>query len=180
MPTYIAILRGINVAGKAKIKMSELKLLFEDVRCEKVKTYIQSGNVIFDHSEASTHVLETTLSERIVTTFGHQVPVIILTPEKLQRVVSNNPFRTNPAIDDAYLYVTFLSRKPAPFDADVLLSNKKEWEEIAWTDEAVYFYSPNGYGTTKLDNNFLEKKLKVAATTRNWRTTLELLRLANE
>jgi uncharacterized protein (DUF1697 family) len=95
-------------------------------------------------------------------------------------VVDNNPFVINPDKDPAFLHVTFLSAKPAKYDSSVIETKKQEGEEISFTDEAVYLYCPNGYGRTKLNNNFLESKLKVTATTRNWKTANELLKMAQE
>lgn len=178
MNIYISLLRGINVAGKAQIKMTALRAMYEALGFDNVTTYIQSGNVIFGSTETNTSILGKQISAKIEADFGHRVPVTVLTPGELAHIAKQNPFPADPSVNLASVYVTFLAQKPAPFDPSVILDKKKEQEQIVFTDQAVYFYSPTGYGTTKLDNNFLEKKLKVTATTRNWKTTLELIRLA--
>lgn len=178
MKTYISILRGINVSGQKLIKMDALKKAYENMGFRNVITYVQSGNVIFSASENESEKLEQMIYSRIVKDFGFEVPVIVLTAEKLKEVVDNNPFGCDPDKDPAFLHVTFLSSKPGKYNSSAIEEKKQGGEEISFTDEVIYIYCPNGYGRTKLNNNFLESKLKVTATTRNWKTTNELLKMA--
>ena len=97
----------------------------------------------------------------------------------LKRLLTANPLKSDQSKEEKSLHVTFLGSKPESFDEGEIYSKKKGDEEIVITDEAVYLYCPHGYGTSKLNNNFIESKLKVQATTRNWKTTNELLKLAN-
>ncbi len=176
--TYISILRGINVSGQKLIKMEALKKMYENLAFENVQTYIQSGNVIFLTKSKNTSELESIISSSIKIEFGFDVPVIVVSLDTLEKIKTNNPFIKDTDKDVAFLYVTFLAEVLTEFDEESIIEKKHSDEEIAFTTNAVYLYCPNGYGKTKLNNNFLEKKLKVQATTRNWKTVNELLKLA--
>ena len=175
---YICLLRGINVSGKNSIKMDALIQTFENLGAQNVSTYIQSGNVVFEHSETKSRMLAQKISDQIYSDFGFEIPVLVLTTKKLQQVIDNNPFPKENTKEISALYVTFLSDKPESKNEMAILNHKTEAEEIVFTEVAVYLYCPKGYGRTKLNNNFLENKLKVQATTRNWKTTLKLLEMA--
>ena len=178
MTTYISILRGINVSGQKLIKMDALKEMYENLKFENIKTYVQSGNVIFSSRETDSKKLENKISKQIENDFGFQVPAIVLTAQTLQYVVKHNPFAKDTKKDISFLHVTFLADQAKEFDKKSIEDKRHEGEEIQLSKNAIYLYCPNGYGKTKLTNNFLERILKVKATTRNWKTTNELLRLA--
>lgn len=180
MTTYISILRGINVSGHKIIKMDALKKMYEQLGFQHVRTYVQSGNVIFQHNESRLSDLEQTISKQIQINFGFDVPVIILTINMLKKVIEGNPFVKDPMKEPSFLHITFLSAKPAGINMEKIESKKLIEEEISFSDNAVYLYCPSGYGNTRLTNNFLESALKVGATTRNWRSTNELLKKAQE
>lgn len=180
MTTYISIVRGINVTGKNLIKMDLLQKSYERLGYQNIRTYVQSGNVIFRAEPFPPKELERTLSALIEKDFGYKVPVIVLTIDQLRRVIERNPFTPDPSKDPAYLHVTFLSSTPDLADFEAIESKKQDGEEIHISQDAVYLYCPKGYGKTKLNNSFLEAKLQVPATTRNWKTTNELLKLALE
>ena len=180
MTTYISMLRGINVSGHNLIKMDALRKLYENLGFKNVTTYVQSGNVVFTGNDIDVYELGQRISQQIEKDFRYEVPVIVLTLSKLKQIIDNNPFLKDLSKDIAYLHVTFLSSQPDHYDHKIIESKKQNEEEISFSDNAVYLYCPNGYGRTKLDNNFLEAKLKVGATTRNWKTTTELLRIAQE
>lgn len=178
MPTYISILRGINVSGKNLIKMDALKKMFENLQFKNIQTYIQSGNIIFSTQSNSVKSLETKIASQIKKDFGFDVLVIVLTAEKLRGIIQQNPFTKDKQKDISYLYVTFLTDSPNEFDIKGILEKRSAGEEIEFGKNAIYLFCPGGYGQTKLNNNFLESKLKVNATTRNWKTANELLKLA--
>ncbi|MCK9403428.1 MAG: DUF1697 domain-containing protein [Chitinophagaceae bacterium] len=180
MTTYISIVRGINVSGQKLIKMDALRKSYENLGFHDVTTYVQSGNVIFAGNDIELNNLEQKISRQIEKDFGFEVPVIVLTIDKLKQVIDNNPFLKDPNKDQTFLHVTFLSSKPEHYDHKTIEDKKQNGEEIFFSDNAVYLYCPNGYGRTKLTNNFLEAKLKVGATTRNWKTTNELLKIAKQ
>ena len=179
METYISILRGINVSGAAPIKMEALRKAYEKLDLRHVTSYIQSGNVVFKADENDTRTLENKIASQIEADFGIRVPVIVLTAKSLETIVEANPFTKDPAKNIAFLHVTFLVDTPEIVDRASIQEKKQGEEEISFSEKVIYLYCPHGYGRTKLNNNFLEKKLKVGATTRNWKTTLELLRIAN-
>ncbi len=160
--------------------MDALKKMYEQLNFENVQTYVQSGNVIFSSAEQKPQKLEKIISSKIEFEFGLEVPVIVLNTTMLKIIIENNPFPKEKNKDTKFLHVTFLSGRSAGFDEESIIEKKQPGEEIVFTSEAVYLFCPNGYGKTKLNNNFLESRLKVKATTRNWKTTTELLKLATE
>jgi len=176
--TYIAILRGINVLGKNIIKMERLRRMMERLGFGEVRTYIQSGNVVFRTKNQSLTDITDLITDGIHTEFEFEVPVIVLDIGMLESIINQNPFVPDTSLDTAKMHVTFLSSPPPPFDREAIEAKKQDGERISFSAQAVYLYCPNGYGNTKLSNEFLEKKLNVTATTRNWRTVLELLRLS--
>jgi uncharacterized protein (DUF1697 family) len=177
MNTYISFLRGINVGGHAKIKMKELSELYESFGFKNVKTYVQSGNVVFDSAGESDKIskkIETGIQKQ----FGLDVKVMVRTPEEIKRIIKNNPFLKRKAIDIVRLHVIFLSEKPEPALIKDLKVNKKESEEFIISGSEIYLYFPEGMGTAKLQPGILEKKLNVAATARNWNTVNALAEMA--
>jgi uncharacterized protein (DUF1697 family) len=181
MATFISMLRGINVSGQKKIMMPDLKTVYKLLGFSKVNTYIQSGNVMFStENRLSTGVLSALIHEAILEKFGFNVPVIIRTAGEMEAVISANPFAEETGVNEKKLYVTFLDEEPQsmaiqkirPFDflPDKFHFNRRE----------IYLNCASGYGTTKLSNTFFENKLKVKATTRNWKTVNKLLELVKE
>ncbi len=176
--TYIAMLRGINVGGHKIVSMADLVKLFEAEKFRNVRTYVQSGNVVFEAPAAASDALAAKLEERLRKKLGFSVPVVIRTKDELDRIVSANPLAKKREIDKEKLHVTFLATKPeAALAAELDLPTSKG-ELFLVKGREVYLYCPNGYGTSKLNNTAFEKKLKVAATTRNWKTTRALLELS--
>jgi len=178
MTTFISILRGINVSGQRIIRMAALKKIYGELGFLNVTSYLQSGNIIFQTDPDKAFNLAETISNRIRDDLGIEVRVIVLTMDMIKQIIECNPFGPDPAKDSKYMHVTFLASEAGEYDAKAILSKKAENEDIMITGNVVYLYCPNGYGRTKLTNNFLEARLKVTATTRNWKTTNELLRLA--
>jgi uncharacterized protein (DUF1697 family) len=179
MKNYISILRGINVSGQKSIKMADLKTLYENLGFSNVKTYVQSGNVVFQLKAEKTEIIEQKIHSQIKAKYGFEVPVIVMTVEELKTIIDSNPLKGDLAKEEKFLHITFLGSMPENYDEEAIFSKKAGHEEIIITNEAVYLYCPHGYGTSKLNNNFLENKLNVAATTRNWKTTEALLELAS-
>lgn len=180
MTTYISILRGINVSGQKIIKMDTLKEMYEDLQFINVQTYIQSGNVVFQCNKPEQKDLELIISNQIVNKFGFEVLVIVFEISEFKSIIERNTLATDKTKDTSRLYVTFLSYKPEGVNIENIYQYKSPEEEIVITEKAVYLYCPSGYGKTKLSNTFFENKLKVGATTRNWKTTTELLKIAEE
>jgi len=178
MTTYISLLRGINVSGQKLIKMDDLKMTYRQLNFQNAETYLQSGNVIFGDDKSDPSDLVATISSKIQEQFGFEVPVIVLKVDELKTIIEANPFKDDLRMDRQFLHVTFLASDPKKIDFEKIEAKKSPGEEIALIKKAVYLYCPNGYGRTKLTNNFLESKLKVGATTRNWKTVNELLKIA--
>jgi uncharacterized protein (DUF1697 family) len=176
MTKFIALLRGINVSGQKKIKMSDLKALFEVIELQDVETYIQSGNVIFSSKEKSSEKLEQKISSAIKRKFGFEVHVMILTPEEIEYVLKNNSF-IKKRKDSEKLYVTFLTKSPSDENIKKLYATDYSPEEYIIDGSFIYLFVPNGYGKAKLNNNLFENKLKVFGTTRNLKTIKALFEL---
>ena len=179
MITYISILRGINVSGHNIIKMDQLKKLISSLGFENVQTYIQSGNIIYQTKQSATLRLSERIKKEIHKVFGFDVPVQTLTIDILESIIQNNPF-TKQSIDTAFLHITFLSAIPDAAKIEILKSIDTKNDCFEIIEQTMYLYCPNGYGNTKLTNTFVENKLKVGATTRNWKTSNELLNLAKK
>ncbi|MDT0689150.1 DUF1697 domain-containing protein [Salegentibacter sp. F188] len=176
MNSKIAILRGINVGGKRKILMADLKNLCGELGITNVQTYIQSGNIIFRATDPSVDLenkLETAISEK----FGFEVPVIVRTSEELQELVDQNPFYSL-TTDINKLHLTFLKEKPAQENIQQTESFDYKPDRFKIQNKDVFIYCEGKYHQSKLTNNFFEKKLKTGATTRNWKTVLKLLELS--
>jgi uncharacterized protein (DUF1697 family) len=178
MTTYISLLRGINVSRQKLIKMDVLKKMYEDLHFVNIQTYIQSGNVIFQAKKSENKDLETRISSQIQRCFGFEVPVIVLETGELKDIVERNPYKADKTKDISYLHVTFLSSEPEHINLELINIKRSPVEGFTLFERAVYLYCPNGYGKTKLTNTFLENILKVSATTRNWKTTVELFTIA--
>lgn len=174
---YIALLRGINVSGQKKIKMADLRAYLEDAGLQDVQTYIQSGNIIFQSEHVDKAELAQRISDKIKEVYGFDVPVLVLTADYLQSVIEQNTY-FKAGKDISKLYVTFLAEKPSQEKIDTLEAVDCSPEEFTLHDTHLDFYFPNGYGRSKLNNNFFERKLKVSATTRNWKTVNKLLDMA--
>jgi uncharacterized protein (DUF1697 family) len=178
MPTYISMLRGINVGGHNPVKMYALRELFESLGFEQVQTYIQSGNVVFKAGKSSSLQLSKKIEERIAKEFGFRMPVVSRTSAEMGSVIESNPLAKTKDIDLTKLHVTFLSEAPDP-------AALKKLEPLAATPDAfrscgseIYLYCPNGYSNTKLTNNAIERILAVPATTRNWNTVNKLYEMS--
>jgi uncharacterized protein (DUF1697 family) len=180
MVTYISMIRGINVGGK-KIKMDKLKELYRFLEFEEINTYIQSGNVIFKSSESDSLKLSRMIENRIFEIFNFDVKVLIRTKNEMKNVINGNPFDQE---DHNHIYVTFLSDFPSEKLIDDLNSivdpdiTKSRSEKYYISNKEIYLFLPNGYGRTKLNNNFFEKKLRLYATTRNWRSVNKIVDIA--
>jgi uncharacterized protein (DUF1697 family) len=173
---YIAILRGINVSGKNSIKMIDLKNLFESLNFNHITTYIQSGNIVFNSDSEDKKELKKLISLQIEKIFNLKVPVLVLKIDDLREIISQNPFSTDK--ETSFIHFTFFDNQPDFDNIQIIESKIAMNEEIVINNNVAYIYCPNGYGKTKLTNNFLENKLKTTATTRNYKTTNELLKIA--
>ncbi|MOA14219.1 hypothetical protein D3C78_1343080 [compost metagenome] len=159
--------------------MKELKSSFEEAGYEKVLTYIQSGNIVFTSGEKDPQKLEKELEKIILDKFSFNVPVIIRTANQLKATIKDNPYLKEKNIDEARLYFTLLAESPSTENIKKLKDYQFEPDKFEIASTVVYVFCPNGYGVTKLTNNFFENKLKVNATTRNLNTLTKLIDLAD-
>jgi uncharacterized protein (DUF1697 family) len=174
MNRYIAFLRAVNVGGRV-VKMEEIRRILSTNEFQNVTTYIQSGNVIFDSAEKKvaniTEKIETTLSESL----GYKVSVVIRTIPEIAKIINDNPFGEPSATEQ--LYVSFLSDVPDGKNVTILSASlATQGEKIEVINKEAYILCEKGtYGNSIFSNNFLEKKLKVIATTRNWATVNKMM-----
>lgn len=175
MTTYLALLRGINVSGQKKIPMVALREILVTSGFQQVKTYIQSGNVIFRASERNG--LEQSIQEIIQEHFGWNVEVLVRTLDELQEVLNGCPF---PKETMEKSYFTLLKNTPTMESLKGIEGVSVLGEEFVLGTECIYFYSTHGYGNAKLNNNWFEKKLKVTATSRNFKTISKLVELMQD
>lgn len=175
MKTFLSILRGINVSGQKKILMADLKNLYEELNFKDTSTYIQSGNVIFNNK--SEKGLSKKIEQKIFEKYYFNVPVIIRTSEEMSDIIEKNPFLNKKDIDASKLYVIYLSEEPLIEHVDKIQKYNFNPDAFYISGRQVYLNCADGYGKTKFTNNFFESKLNVIATTRNWKTTIELSKM---
>jgi len=178
MKTYIALLRGINVSGQKLIKMDLLKTVLKELEYQNIRTYIQSGNIVFDYKETDTKNLEQQITAHIEKHFGFQVPVTILTVDNLKAIISQNPYSKRDLTDPAQPYVAFLSETPTKEGVTVLDTVKFGDDEYTIQGKSMYVLYAQSAGTSKLSNSAIENKLKVKSTMRNWKTVHKLIEMA--
>ncbi len=177
MSKYIAMLRGINVSGQKLIKMVDLRESMTRLGLKDVATYVQSGNILFSADEEDLRKLARNISEQIKKDFTFDVPCIVRTADYFKMVLTNNDFRQQ-GKEEKRCYVTFLEEEPDPMLIQKIEPQQYAPEEFIIKGDLLYFYSPDGYGKAKMNNNFFEQKLKVKATTRNWNSVNKLYDLS--
>jgi uncharacterized protein (DUF1697 family) len=174
MPTsYVALLRGINVGGKNMLPMKRLAELFTAAGCDDVRTYIQSGNVIFRATPDVAVALPEIISARILEDFGIRVPVVLRSSEQLAETIRDNPFLPR-GVDPETLHVLFLTDQPGSGLIEKLNPSRSPPDEFIALGGAVYLHLPNGVARTKLTNAYFDTTLKTIGTQRNWRTVTKL------
>ena len=155
--------------------MEELRTLYKSLGFKNVKTYIQSGNVIFKTSILDTKVIIDMVKSKINQEFGYEITIVIRTQEEMDKIVENNPYSNK---DLSKVHVIFLLDNQLDYSTQELLKAKTDQEEFKIIGKEIYLYLPSGSGRTKLTNNFFERKLDVKSTTRNWRTVNKILEIA--
>jgi uncharacterized protein (DUF1697 family) len=199
MTTFVALLRGVNVGGRT-LAMADLRRVLEGLALGGVRTYLQSGNAVFE-AEGSADEHAARIAIGMERDLGMRVGVLVLTDADLQAVVAANPFLDEPGLDQQFLHATLLFREAgeADFGEASTASYSRVWQEeydklelpAADGERAVfvgvpplatpviYLHLPQGYGRTKLGNSYFERSLGAAATTRNWRTVRALAELSS-
>lgn len=174
--TYLALLRGINVGGKNKLPMKALAEMFVEAGCADVRTFIQSGNVIFGADPGRVETLPARITRAIEEHSGYRVPVLLRTVEEMRDLVANNPFLQAGADEDA-LHVLFLDGSPDPRRAGSLDPDRSRPDAFAVRGQEIYLWLPNGVARSRLTNEYFDSKLATICTGRNWRTVLRLFEL---
>ena len=174
---YVALLRGINVGGKNRLPMADLRDIFTAAGCAAVRTYIQSGNAVFeavqDLAEAVPEIVAQTIFER----FGYETVVVMRSGEEMRQVAASNPFDTSG--DPRFLHVAFLKDTPSAEAVSSLDPERSPPDEFAVRGRDVYLRYPNGVARSKLTNDYLSSRLQTVSTMRNWRTVLKLLEMVD-
>jgi len=176
MPRYVALLRGINVGGNTMIKMAELKAVFEECGFENVVTYINSGNVAFDTRKVGESILVKRLEAMIERQFAKQIPVMVRQQSAITELLKSNPFEGQ-FESHKEMHVLFLKEEMPLEKIEQLLAAAPDGERYAVIGRQLYCHLPMGVIDSLLGKSFLEKKLKLAVTGRNWRTTEKLATL---
>ncbi len=166
---YAAFLRGINVGGHNKIKMESLREMFAALGFENVKTYINSGNVIFETSETDDNKLAAEIEKAIEAEFSLTIKVMVRTMAEIEDIIKNNPF-AGQFENDKDLHVLFTDEELTEEKRGLLLSNNNENEQFTVRNREIFCLLRISVLDSLLGKDYIGKKLKVSATARNWRT----------
>jgi uncharacterized protein (DUF1697 family) len=176
--TYVALLRGINVGGKNILPMKELSQMFSDAACTGVRTFIQSGNVIFDAPAGAPGICDA-IKAKIEKRYGYRTPLILRTSAQLHKTIRENPFLKAGA-DEKLLYVYFLADPPKASAIATLDPARSAPDAFHVHGQEIYLHLPNGMARTKLTNAYFDSKLSTICTARNWATVLKLAAMMAE
>ncbi|WPO77939.1 DUF1697 domain-containing protein [Flavobacterium sp. KACC 22761] len=179
MTTHLALLRGINVSGHNMMKMEALKTMLENLGFQNIRTYLQSGNVFVDSDEDASKV-GFMIKQEIFKVFGHEVPVIVIAKEDLELCFKNNPFLKEKDIDTKKLYVAFVSIALKKESINDLKISQFKPDEASIDGNRIFIKYAIGAGKTRLEGKYIEKKLNVITTMRNWNTVTNLLQMYAE
>ncbi|MFC0508278.1 DUF1697 domain-containing protein [Micromonospora costi] len=177
MDRYVALLRGINLGSHARIAMADLRRLVTGLGHEDVRTYLQSGNVVFASAVRDAERLAAGIERAIADELGLTVPVLVRGTREMAAIAGGNPYAGRED-DPTKLLVAFLRAAPERSRVDALTVPGGETAAFTVTGREVYLHYPDGYGRSKLSNAYLEKKLGVVSTTRNWKSVRALADLA--
>lgn len=174
---YVALLRGINVGGKAKLPMIQLAAIFEEAGAKEVRTYIQSGNVLSEASDEAAMV--SAVTREIAARYGYPGKIVLRSGAELQAAMENNPF-AGAGVPAETLHVYFLNDFPDAAAVKGLDANRSPGDSFVVRAREVYLHLPNGMARTKLTNVYFDTKLKTVSTARNWKTVTKLAEMLRE
>ncbi|MBL8134764.1 MAG: DUF1697 domain-containing protein [Anaerolineae bacterium] len=175
MPVYIALLRGINVGGNKKLPMADLRTLCESLGFAGAQTLLQSGNVVFASPRADAEGIVRDLEAGIAARFGFESRVLLRARDQWAALIARHPFTPEQIAEPSKILVTFLLTAPDAAAIAALRAAHAGPEQVEVRGQEVYAYYPDGMGRSKLDNSFVERKLKTVGTGRNWNTVIKLL-----
>lgn len=167
---YVALLRGINVAGQKRVPMADLKKVFEGLKFKNIETYIQSGNVVFEYHEWKTGPMVMAIEKAIEKKFGFEVDVVVRTEKDWPKILKSNPYTAEAKKDPKFLHVFMLEGKPRDPKLDELATYCQNGEKFTLRSSELYVYYGAGAGKSKLVLSVIEKKLGTSGTARNWLT----------
>jgi uncharacterized protein (DUF1697 family) len=180
MPVLISMLRGVNLGPHNRIKMDALRALYQSLKLEDSRTYVQSGNIIFRTKEKNFAALAKKIQDAIERQFDFRPVVILRTPDEIRQAIAANPFAHRRDVEPGKLLVTFLTAEPGP-DVRTTLAKFKEFpEELHLKGRELYIYFPNGAGKSKLPWSSVERLLNTTGTARNWNSVTKILEMAEE
>jgi len=192
MATHVALLRGINVGGRNKVPMADLREIVTSLGHTGVTTYIQSGNVLFSTANTSTGELASALESAITGRFGIDASVVVLSRDDLARVLQDNPYPDEP--NPKLVHVVFLNGEPAAglleriATVQSAAAAKGRHDTVTAIGQALFLHTPDGFGDSELAQSVFrivsppakQKREGLAATARNWATATKLLALCDE
>jgi uncharacterized protein (DUF1697 family) len=177
MPTYVALLRAVNLGGYGKISMADLRKLLDGLGFKNIETYIQSGNAVFDATGSAVKV-KAAIAAGLEKLMGAPVEVMLRTHEELSRIIDGNPFAAEAAADGARVHVAFLAGAAGAGAHDALEGIVAKYparrDRFHLAGDVVYLHLPDGAAETKFSGKTLDKAIGVPGTGRNWNTVLKL------
>jgi uncharacterized protein (DUF1697 family) len=173
---YIALLRGVNVGGKNMIKMETLREMVASLGFSNVKTYVNSGNVAFDAKKASDTTIAKKIHDAIDKELGMDISVMVRSADEIKKIISKNPY-DGQFENDKYLHIFFLNDELSKEDRDRLLANNSDVEFISIDGRIIYYMLKISILDSVLGKGFIDKKLKIPSTARNWRTVNKVAEL---
>jgi len=179
MTTRIALLRAINVAGHQKIAMADLRVLFEDLGFDDVRSVLQTGNVIFSAKSSSTSALERHLEAESEKRLGLGTDFFVRSVKQWSQVIADNPFPAEAERAPSHLLVQFLKKSPVAGGVEALQAAIRGPEIVRLVGKQLYVVFPDGIGDSKLTTKIVERNLGVVGTGRNWNTVLKIGKLAS-
>lgn len=177
--THVALLRGLNVGGKNRLDMKALAAAFEAAGAADVRTYIQSGNVVFRAPAAKVARVGAAAIERLRAEHGLAVPVVLRSAAELSAAVAANPFRASGEADAKAWHVVFLQARPSAAAAAAVDPRRSPGDELRLVGRELFLRCPAGYGQSKFTPAYLDRVLETVVTVRNWATTVALAALAD-
>ena len=180
MSVWISMLRGVNVGSNNRIKMDALRSVYESLKLESPRTYVQSGNVIFRTKEKHAAPLAKKIQSGIERRFGFRPDVILRTTDEFRTTLALSPFAKRRELEPSKILITFLAEAPGPEIHSKLDSLRKYPEEFHLKGREFYVYFPNGSGKSKLPWSQVERLLGVTGTARNLNSVTAMLGMAEE
>jgi uncharacterized protein (DUF1697 family) len=180
LPVFISLLRGINVGGHKRIKMADLRTLYESLDLREPKTLLQTGNVVFDTDFTDPARLAAHIEKGIEDAYGFHSDIIIRSVDELAAAIEGHPFSDEQLADPKKIALMFLQDAPDAEAINILQEAHTGPEDIVFNGMHAYAFYPNGMGRSKLTNAFIERKINMQGTMRNWNTSNKLRAMAED